>query len=114
MKEVDTMTEKEMYAHVKEMMANDCEVVAFCEKKIAQINNKKSSKSNKPSKERQACEDRKAMIVAQLGTEVMTATEVGNLINCTLNQASRALKELKDEGTIVRTVEKGVAKFRLA
>lgn len=31
------MTEKEMYKHIAEGMANDAEVVAFCEKKVAQI-----------------------------------------------------------------------------
>ena len=107
------MTEKQMYAKISSM-TSDSEVVAFCNKKIAQLENKKSYKSNKPSKDRLACESRKAQILAQLGDNVMTATEVGNLVNCTLNQSSRALKELKDEGKVIREVVKGVAMFHLA
>lgn len=41
------MTEKEMYAHIAEGMAADAEVVAFCEKKLAQLE-KRAARPRKP------------------------------------------------------------------
>lgn len=40
------MTQKEMYAHIAQVMANEPEVVEFCEKKLEQLNRPRKKKVN--------------------------------------------------------------------
>ena len=110
------VTKKEMFNRIMVAMAENEEIVAFCQHEI-ELLEKKANKSGN-SKQKQENEGIKAEIVAILeGAE--KAMTVGQLMvalgNRFSNQKVTALvSALVKEETVVRIVEKRVAYFALA
>ena len=122
---VNTMANKktinEMYAellNLAEVKANP-EFVEFIEGRIA-VNNKKSE-SKKQTPTQKANEEIKVVIVEEIlsGGQVMTVTQITKGLEIkypeiTLNKVNALVRQLKLDGVVTRTEEKGVAYFSLA
>lgn len=113
------MTKREWFAVLKAMvekseMVNKEGAVAFIDHEVSLLD--KKSGSAKPTKNQVENEDfKKAIAEVLAGGKVMTATEVMVATNIPSNQrASAILKQMINEGTVVRTETKGKAYFSLA
>lgn len=96
-----TMTQKEMYTHIMLNMADDVEVVEFCNKKIAQIENRKSfpRKANPDVVEYRAAV---ATLLADNPTHAYTSNEVAEAIGGSPRKASVNLNKMVEENVVVR------------
>lgn len=113
----NTPTQKDILARIRLAMANDAEVVAYCDKKLAQLANKANSANSKKS-----AEDEKYFIAI---SEVLAdgngkrATEILNALSAqfeglTIQKVTSMLTKMVANGEVVKTVEKKVSTFALA
>lgn len=94
------------------------DLVAFCEDRIEKLSKKSASK--KPTKNQLANEDIKATLVTILTeldnpatvSEIMTDSRLES--GLTNQKISSLLKQLKEDGTVVRTEDKGKAYYAIA
>ena len=117
---VNTMTKRENFAVLRTMAvsAGNADLVAFIDHEIELLNKKNSYKSSKPTKAQRENADTKEVIMATLGTEPMTISDIqeanevlGGLSN---QKISALLGQLVTDGKVVRTVVKRKAYFALA
>lgn len=99
-------------------MLNDENIIAnpdfkaYLENELALVIKKNTYKSTKPTKNQVENEKLKDAILEVLAnTEKMTATEIGEKIGVSVNKASALLSQLKEDNSVVRTVEKRKAYF---
>ena len=113
----NTPTQKDILARIRSAMANDAEVVAYCDKKLAQLVNKANSANSKKS-----AEDEKYFIAI---TDVLAdgngkrATEILNGLTpifegLTIQKVTSMLTKMVANGEVIKTVEKKVSTFALA
>lgn len=95
------MTQKECYARIMEVMADDPEIVEFCEHKIAQLSKPKSRKVNP---EAAAFRESVAVHLAEVD-EPMTNKALAEVMDVSSQKMSAALRALVKEGIIVRIEE---------
>ena len=81
-----TMTQKEMYTHIMLNMADDVEVVEFCNKKITQIENRAAI----------------ATLLADNPTHAYTSNEVAEAIGGSPRKASVNLNKMVEENVVAR------------
>lgn len=113
----NTPTQKDILARIREVMANDAEVVAYCDKKLAQLANKAASANSKKS-----AEDEKYFIAiseALANGKSLRATEVLNAIasqfeGLTIQRVTAKLTKMVENGEVVKTTDKKVSTFALA
>jgi hypothetical protein len=113
----NTPTQKELLARIRIAMADDAEVVAYCDKKIAQLSAKATSANSKKS-----AEDEKYFIAISevlAGDKAMRATEILNALSSqfeglTIQKVTSMLTKMVANGEVVKTVEKKVSTFSLA
>ena len=117
---VNTMTKRENFAVLRTMAVNagNADLVAFIDHEIELLNKKNSYKSSKPTKAQRENADTKEVIMATLGNEPMTISDIqeanevlGGLSN---QKISALLGQLVTDGKVVRTVVKRKAYFALA
>ena len=110
------MTKKEMYAVIREAMADNAEVVAFCDHEIELLSKKRSTST--PTKTQRENENVKAEILEALSqvAEPVTVSELlGIMPNSYTNQKiSALLRQLKDAGKVEKVIDKKVSRFILA
>lgn len=117
------VTKRERFAQLMEIVnasqvENSAELVSFIEHEV-ELLNKKNSRSGKPTKTQVANESIKAQIVSVLErverpmtvTQLLAESELADLSN---QKVSALLTQLRESGTVVRTVEKKVAYYSLA
>lgn len=117
------VTKRERFAQLMEIVnasqvENSAELVSFIEHEV-ELLNKKNSRSGKPTKTQVANETIKAQIVSVLErverpmtvTQLLAESELADLSN---QKVSALLTQLRESGTVVRTVEKKVAYYSLA
>lgn len=117
------VTKRERFAQLMEIVnasqvENSAELVAFIEHEV-ELLDKKNSRSGKPTKVQLANESIKEQIVSALErigkpvtvTQLLAEDEFTDLSN---QKMSALLKQLREGGTVVRTVEKKVAYYSLA
>ena len=120
---VNTMANKktinEMYAELLNLaeVKTNPELVEFIEGRIA-VNNKKSESKKKTPTQR-VNEEIKTVIVDEILTGAMTITQITKGLEAkypeiTLNKVNALVRQLKLDGVVRRTEEKGVAYFSLA
>ena len=123
---MEKMTKKEYFAKIKELLANESEIVAFCDRELALLAKKNGSRSDAPSKtqiENQALSNEILDIMSTLDeaktvTELINETEIGKLTFGKENKAmtnqklSRLVNDLAKANKVVRTETKGVAYFK--
>ena len=113
----NTPTQKDILTRIREGMANDAEVVAYCDKKLAQLANKAASANSKKS-----AEDEKYFIAiseALAGDKALRATEILNALapkfeGLTIQKVTSMLTKMVANGEVIKTVEKKVSTFSLA
>ena len=97
-------TLKEQYVEVREILVAEdrADLVEFIDSRIAQVEKKATDK--KPTKAQEENKALAADVLAIMGTEKMTATEVMNKAGLGSNQKATAiLKILVTEGKVQRT-----------
>lgn len=95
-------TQKDLYARIATYMADDPEIVAFCEKKIAQIE-KNASRPRKPKVNQEVIDFRENVYnaLAEKG-EPATNKELAAEFGCSAQKMSAALRYLVGEGRVIR------------
>lgn len=88
------MTDKDIFGLIMDKMADNAEVVAFCERHIAQLN----KKSNTASREFRA----NLIDILQEADTAMTSKEIAELMNVTPQKVTNNIKYLVWDGVIVR------------
>ena len=110
------ITKKEMFAQIREAVADNADMVAFIDHEIELLNKKSGSK--KPTATQVANEGIKDAILGVLGTEGMTVSEVlassDEFAGLSNQKISALLKQLKDEGKVIKETDKRKSVFKLA
>lgn len=111
------MTKKEMFNLIASVNADNSEIVDFCQHEIQLLESRKNN-SKGLTKTQKANEGVKDLILAALAdTEGMTVTEIlgcEGLEEYTNQKISALLRQLKDAGKVVKTIEGKKAFFALA
>lgn len=95
-------TQKDLYARIAEYMADDPEIVAFCEKKIAQIE-KNAARPRKPKVNAEVVEFRENVYNALANhDEPVTNKDMAAEFGCSAQKMSAALRYLGREGRVIR------------
>ena len=110
------MTKKEMFAKLRGMVSDNAEMVKFIDHEIELLEKKNSSKSGKPTANQLANEGIKEKILEFLNDNgASTVTQIMKGVGLESNQKTSALvRQLKEGGLVIRSVEKGVAYFTKA
>ena len=93
----EKITQKQMFALIAEKCADDEMIVEFCEKKIAQLDKRKTS-PRKPNPEVQ--ERRDAILNHLAGVGAQTTKEIADALGFTSPQVSGALRGLVNAGAV--------------
>ena len=108
-------TKREMFALIASALADNEEVVEFCNHEVELLNKKASYKSSKPSKKSVENEAIKAEILEVLGGSEapMTIGEINTVLDkgFTSQKVSALLTQLIKAEKVVKTYEKKVAYF---
>lgn len=100
-------TQKQMYQYIAEQLADDAEVVAFCEKKVAQLDKRKST-PRKPSAE--VLERREAVLNFLKGVESATVADIAEALGYSSPQVTGAIRGLGDQVTAIEGDKKSAPK----
>lgn len=110
------ITKKEMFTLIRAEVADNADMVAFIDHEIELLNKKSGSK--KPTATQVANEGLKDIILGVLDTEGMTVSEVlaasDDFAGLSNQKISALLKQLKDEGKVVKETDKRKSVFKLA
>lgn len=99
------MTEKEMFAHIAEVMADEEAVVAFCDKKIAALDKKAENAKAKAAEKKAAGDELRDRVQALLTDEFQTIAEVTAALadeDVSANKVAYRLNSLVDAGIAVK------------
>lgn len=112
------MTKKEMFANIATLLADNTEVVEFCNHQIELLSNRKSYKSmTKTQKANVEVMENIKLALAEVG-EAVTVTELiassDALEGLTNQKVSALLRKLVDEKVVVKAIEGKKARFSLA
>ena len=111
------MTKKEMFAHIATINADNAEIVEFCNHQIELLNNRKSGKSDKPSKAQRENAALAEKVIAVMGLEPRTATDIVVAVNCSEIRSPQKvvglMKGLLDEGRVIKVKEGKKVLFKL-
>lgn len=98
-------TQKDLYERIIEVMADDAEVVEFCERKLEQITRKRKPKENKEA------EEFRAVVTAWLSEHegAYTNSELKDALNVSPQKMAAALRRLVADEAVLRIepTEKG-------
>lgn len=109
------MTKKEMFAVIREAMADNAEVVAFCDHEIELLSKKRSSSPTKTQIANEAVKNEILDALAKVSEPVTVSEILALLENSYTNQKiSALLRQLKDAGKVEKIVDKKVSRFILA
>lgn len=111
------MTKRENFAILRTLVADNADLVAFIDHEV-ELLDKKNAKSGTPTKKQIINNGIKDEILGAMTSEPMTLTEIQALVpslaDASNQKVSALLTSLKNDGKIVRTVEKRVAYFAKA
>jgi predicted ArsR family transcriptional regulator len=95
----EKITQKQIFAHIAEVMADDEMVVEFCEKKIAQIE-ARAAKPRSPRKPKPEVVEFRAKVEEYLmgAEDPVSAADVRDAFEVSVQKASAALRYLVKEG----------------
>ena len=77
---MDKMTKKEKFALIAELLADNAEIVDFCNDEIAKLDAKAAKAKEKAAEKKAAGDELYAAVVAAVGTELVTAEDVLGVI----------------------------------
>lgn len=110
------MTKREALTSILAIVADNADLVAFCENEIALLD-KKSAKSAEKNAEKDAMyADMRATIKTILADAVdgMTATDIAKALDTTCQKATYAMTACVKDGSIVKVTVKGKNFYKLA
>ena len=112
------MTKKEMFANIATLLADNAEVVEFCNKEIELLSKRSSSKTpTKTQRENEGIMDTIAAALANFENPV-TVTELiaggEGLDNFTNQKVSALLRKMVEAGRVIKTIEGKKALFTIA
>ena len=99
-------TQKQMYEYIKTLV-DDAEVIDFCDKKITQLENRKSS-PRKPSQE--VLDRREAVLNFLQGVETATVADIAAALDFTSPQVTGAIRGLGDKVEVIESEKKSAPK----
>lgn len=121
---VKAPTQKELYERIKVGMANDTEIVEFCDKKIEQLARKTSSGSAKKTDEQNTLIDLIVDVMSEAGKalkcgEIYKDERISGFVwsddkETSPQRVNAMLKKMVERGDVVRTTEKKETFFSLA
>lgn len=91
-------------------ITSNADFKAYLENELALVIKKNTYKSSKPTKTQVENENLKDRILEVL-TDPMTATEIGEKVGISVNKASALLTQLKEDHSVLRTVDRRKAYF---
>ena len=103
---MEKMHEKDFYNKIATVMANDAEVVAFCEKKIAALEDKAMKAKARAETKAKTPDELTEAIKAVLTDEPMTLAEIVEALgreDVTVNKVSPRASKLAEAGKAVKT-----------
>lgn len=111
------MTKKEMFANIANLLADNAEVVDFCNHEISLLESRKTSKGlTKTQKDNEVIMEKIALALSTMD-EPVTVTELivsGNGLEGLTNQkVSALLRKMIEDGQVEKIIEKKKAYFRL-
>ena len=110
------ITKREMFTSIREVVADNADMVAFIDHEIELLDKKSSSK--KPTATQVANEGLKTTILTVLTDEGKTASEVlassTEFSGLSNQKISALLKQLVEEGKVVKETDSKKSVFRLA
>lgn len=121
---MEKMTKKEYFAKIKELLANESDIVEFCDHELELLAKKNASRGETATqKENAVISEQVLEILASVGvaktiTDLINDTEIGKITfgkdqKAMSNQKlSRLLNDLAKDNKVVRTVVKGIAYFK--
>lgn len=121
---MEKMTKKEYFAKIKELLANESEIVAFCDHELELLAKKNASRGETKTQKENAVLNEQILEIlvsvetAKTVTELINETEIGKITFGKDNKAmsnqklSRLLNDLAKANKVVRTETKGVAYFK--
>lgn len=112
------MTKREMYANIATLLADNAEVVEFCNREVELLEKRKSSKRGLTATQKANLEVKAAIadVLAEAKTP-LTVTEIlkdGRLNGYTNQKVSALLRLMGNAGEVVKTIEGKKAKFTIA
>lgn len=101
------MTKAEMFTLIADLLADNEDVVAFCDHEIELLSKKRTSKSSKPSKTQIENEPIKASIIEYLnGKSDVIASDVAKELEISTSKASALLRQIvADDKATVKDVK---------
>lgn len=123
---MEKMTKKEYFAKIKDLLANESDIVAFCDHELELLAKKNVSRGETATQKENVviCDQILDVLVsvdtAKTITDLINETEIGKITFGKDNKAmsnqklSRLLNDLAKDNKVVRTVIKGVAYFKIA
>lgn len=121
---MEKMTKKEYFAKIKGLLANESDIVEFCDHELELLAKKNASRGETATQKENAVINEQVLeILASVGvaktiTDLINDTEIGKITfgkdqKAMSNQKlSRLLNDLAKDNKVVRTVVKGVAYFK--
>lgn len=91
-------------------ITSNADFKAYLENELTLVIKKNTYKSSKPTKTQVENENLKDKILEVL-TEPMTATQIGEKVGISVNKASALLTQLREDNSILRTVDRRKAYF---
>ena len=111
------MTKRENYAEIRSILVsvNATDLIAFVDHEVALLDkkNKAPKKATKTQIENEALKDR-ILSVLSASEKPLTATEIATEMGVSVNKASALLTQLREDNSVVRSVEKRKAYFTVA
>lgn len=112
------MTKREMFANIATLLADNTEVVEFCNHEVELLDSRKSSKRGMTATQKANMEVK--AVIADVLAEAeapMTVTEIitdGRLNGYTNQKVSALLRQMCEANVAVKTIEGKKAKFAIA
>lgn len=111
------MTKKEMFANIATLLADNAEVVDFCNHEITLLESRKSGGNSKKTAESEAREALVLEVLTAIGEKVTVTELIASAENevkeYTNQRVSAILRKLVDAKKVVKTIEKKKAYFEV-
>ena len=111
------MTKREYFAQIKEIVAENEELVAFIDHEVELLDKKNSRKSDKPTKKQVANEAMREQVIATLqdvNTDGITAVALAEAFGVSTQKMAQIVKPLVDGGTVEKYKDKKVTCYKIA
>ena len=117
---MERKTKKEMYNFIKSKMADDAEVVAFCDHEL-ELLERKNSAERKPTVNQLDNKKIKKIVLEKIGTHSYTITEIiKNVLvdtewaDLTCSRMTAIATQMAEDGDLIREVVKRKAYYKKA